>query len=77
MMITPAQRAEIRRLYFGEHWKVDTIATALGVHHHTVRRAIELDTRPLRRASTLDPFLPFIRDARRDHSDQRRKQGYQ
>ena len=65
MMITPAQRAEIRRLYFGEHWKVDTIATALGVHHQTVRRAIELDTRPLRRArraSTLDPFLPFIRD---------------
>ena len=64
-MITPAQRAEIRRLYFGEHWKVDTIATALGVHHQTVRRAIELDTRPLRRArraSTLDPFLPFIRD---------------
>ena len=67
MMITPAQRAEIRRLYFGEHWKVDTIATALGVHHQTVRRAIELDTRPLRRArraSTLDPFLPFIRDTR-------------
>ena len=65
MMITPAQRAEIRRLSFGEHWKVDTIATALGVHHQTVRRAIELDTRPLRRArraSTLDPFLPFIRD---------------
>lgn len=64
-MITPAQRAEIRRLYFGEHWKVDTIATTLGVHHHTVRRAIELDTRPARRAgraSTLDPFLPFIRD---------------
>ena len=30
MMITPVQRAEIRRLYFGEHWKVDTIATALG-----------------------------------------------
>ena len=25
-MITPAQRAEIRRLYFGEHWKVGTIA---------------------------------------------------
>ena len=61
MMITPAQRAEIRRLYFGEHWKVDTIATALGVHHQTVRRAIELDTRPLRRArraSTLDPVFP-------------------
>ena len=29
-MITPAQRAEIRRLYFGEHWKIGTIAAALG-----------------------------------------------
>ena len=25
-MITPAQRAEIRRLYYGEHWKLGTIA---------------------------------------------------
>ena len=25
-MITPAQRAEIRRLFYGEHWKVGTIA---------------------------------------------------
>ena len=32
-MITPAQHAEIRRLYFGEHWKIGTIAAALGVHH--------------------------------------------
>jgi len=39
-MITPAQHAEIRRLYFGEHWKVGTIAAALGVHHDTVRAAI-------------------------------------
>ena len=65
-MISPAQRAEIRRLYFGEHWKIETIATTLGVHHQTVRRAIELDTRPTRRGeprpSALDPFLPFIRD---------------
>ena len=27
-MITPAQRAEIRRLSFGEHWKIGTIAAA-------------------------------------------------
>ena len=39
-MITPEQHAEIRRLYFGEHWKVGTIAAALGVHHGTVRAAI-------------------------------------
>ena len=36
-MITPAQRAEIRRLYFGEHWTVGTIAAALGVNHETAR----------------------------------------
>jgi hypothetical protein len=28
-MITPEQHAEIRRLYYGEHWKVGTIAAAL------------------------------------------------
>jgi DNA-binding transcriptional regulator LsrR (DeoR family) len=39
-MITPEQHAEIRRLYYGEHWKVGTIAAALGVHHETVRAAL-------------------------------------
>ena len=49
-MITPEQHAEIRRLYFGEHWKVGTIAAALGVHHDTVRAALAHDTRALPRA---------------------------
>jgi transposase len=65
-MITPEQHAEIRRLYFGEHWKVGTIADALGVHHDTVRAALAHDTRTVRRgtcrASALDPYLPFLRD---------------
>ena len=65
-MITPAQRAEIRRLYFGEHWKVGTIAAALGVHHETVRAAVLHETGGVRRGvsrpSALDPFLPFVRD---------------
>lgn len=65
-MISPEQHAEIRRLYYGEHWKVGTIATALGVHHDTVRAAIAHDTQGLRRgtcrATMLDPYLPFIRD---------------
>ena len=43
-MITPAQRAEIRRLSFGEHWKIGTIAAALGVHHETVRAALQHET---------------------------------
>ena len=65
-MITPEQHAEIRRLYFGEHWKVGTSVTNLGVHPDTVRAAIALDTRVVRRGacrrSILDPYLPFIRD---------------
>ena len=47
-MITPEQHAEIRRLYYGEHWTVGTIATALGVHHDTVRAAIARGSRKLR-----------------------------
>ena len=65
-MITPEQHAEIRRLYYGEHWKVGTIAAALGVHHDTVRAAIANDTQGVRRGTCrttlLDPYLPFIRD---------------
>ncbi len=65
-MITPEQHAEIRRLYYGEHWKVGTIAAALGVHHDTVRAAIAHDTQTVRRgtcrASALDPYVPFIHD---------------
>jgi transposase len=65
-MISPEQHAEIRRLHYGEHWKVGTIAAALGVHHDTVRAAIAHDTQGLRRgtcrATMLDPYLPFIRD---------------
>jgi len=64
-MITPEQHAEIRRLYYGEHWKVGTIAAALGVHHDTVRAAIA-DTQAVRRGTcrptALDPYLPFVRD---------------
>jgi transposase len=65
-MITPEQHAEIRRLYYGEHWKVGTIAAALSVHHETVRAAILNDTQGVRRgtcrATQLDPYLPLIRD---------------
>ena len=65
-MITPEQHAEIRRLYFGEHWKVGTIAAALGVHHDTVRAAIAHDTRALPRGrcrpTQLDVYLPFVRE---------------
>ena len=73
-MISAELTAEIRRLYEVEGWRVNTIARHLGVHHGTVTRALErsgilrrkvegpLHQSPRRRASILDPFLPFIRD---------------
>ena len=65
-MITPAQRAEIRRLYYGEHWKMGTIAAQLGLHRETVRAAVEHETggvhRGVCRPSALDPYLPLLRN---------------
>jgi transposase len=65
-MITPEQHAEIRRLYYAEHWTVGTIAAQLGVHHETVAAAINrasVLTRGGRcRATALDPYLPLLRD---------------
>ena len=63
-MIAPEVHARIRRLFYAEHWRVNTIAAELGVHHDTVRRAIESE-RFLRpgaqiRASALDPYKAFI-----------------
>jgi transposase len=61
-MIPPEQRAEIRRLYYAEHWRIGTIATTLGVHHDTVRHAIERFIRPGAqiRPTTLDPYKPVL-----------------
>ena len=41
-MISKELLTEIRRLYYAEQWKVGTIASELGVHHTTVRRAAGL-----------------------------------
>jgi transposase len=64
-MIGSEQIAEIRRLFFAEHWKIGTIASTLGIHPDTVRRAVGTDrfNRPrLERASPLtDPYVEFIR----------------
>ena len=64
-MISDEQRAHIRRLFYGEHWKVGTIAEQLGLHHDAVANAVNTDrfavcgtTRP----SALDPYIPFIRE---------------
>ena len=62
-MITPAQRAEIRRLYYSEHWKLGTIAAELGLHRETVRAAVRAraGSRPPRPVSTQRPRpLPAV-----------------
>lgn len=64
MTISDAQRAEIRRLFYGEHWKVGTIATQLSVHRDVVKRAIGTEQftnvgKP--RPSVVDPYVDFIR----------------
>jgi transposase len=64
-MITREQAAEIRRLYFGERWKIGTIADQLGVHHQTVSRAVgELNRAATAapRVSVLEPYKPFIHE---------------
>ena len=40
-MISPETRAQIRRYFYAEHWKIGTIASELGVHPDAVRNAIE------------------------------------
>ncbi|NJK89951.1 MAG: IS21 family transposase [Myxococcales bacterium] len=63
-MIPPEKAAEIRRLYYAEHWKVGTICAQLGVHEDTVRRAIgPLGPKPKDspdRETLLDPYRAFI-----------------
>ena len=70
-MISADQYAQIRRLFFAEHWKVNTIASELGLHHETVERAIEADrfARASRqfRPSHLDAYKPFIDDVLERH----------
>ena len=63
-MISEAQRAEIRRLFYAEHWRIGTIARELALHADTVRGALEtarFNTRTWVRPSRLDPYLDFLR----------------
>src|SRR3989442_4247392 len=63
-MISPEIRAQIRRYFYAEHWKIGTIATELNVHPDAVRNAIESErfksAQPLR-TSVADPYIGFIR----------------
>ena len=68
-MISPETRAQIRRYFYAEHWKIGTIARELGVHPDAVRNAIEaqrFNAQPLR-TSMADPYLAFIRQTLDQH----------
>ncbi|MDB4996409.1 MAG: int [Myxococcaceae bacterium] len=64
MTVDRATEAEIRRLFFGEHWKKGTIVAQLGVHHDVVARVVgphgpapkSGDVRP----RVLDPYRGFV-----------------
>jgi transposase len=69
-MISPETRAQIRRYFYAEHWKIGTIASELGVHPDTVRNAIEVERfRGAQhiRPSIVDPWLGFIRQTLEQH----------
>ena len=79
-MISPETRAQIRRYFYAEHWKIGTIASELGVHADTVRNAIESERfrnpRPLR-PSIVDPYTEFIRQTLDQHPRLRATRIYQ
>lgn len=63
-MIPPELKAEIRRLFFAEHFKIGTIAGALGISWDTVRQAIgsaEFNRTRFVRPSLTEPYLGFIK----------------
>jgi transposase len=62
--------AEIRRLFYAEHFRVGTISTQLGVHHDVVRRVLGLlepGRVPRSRPSLVTPFVGFIDDTLRQY----------
>jgi transposase len=69
-MISPEHRAQMRRLFHAEHWKIGTIAAELGVHADTVRAALETERfrrGPAPRAALTDPYLDFIQQTLEQH----------
>lgn len=68
-MISKELVAKIRRLYYAEHWKIGTIASELGVHPDTVKRAIEAERFGTRSPKQLvtDPYLEFIQQTLKAH----------
>jgi transposase len=65
-MICDDTRSRIRRLFFAEHWKVNTIATELHLHHETVELALCRNRFSNHRFCSgphkLDPYREFINE---------------
>jgi transposase len=62
-MITPEMKAQIRRLFFAEHFRIGTISAQLQVHPDTVKRAVETErfvSNGRHYKSRLDPYMNFI-----------------
>jgi transposase len=79
-MISAETRAEIRRYFYAEHWKIGTIAGELQVHPDAVRHAIEserFNRRPALFPSILDPYLEFVRQSLAQHPRLRATRIYQ
>ncbi len=66
MAIGKETEAKILRYHFVEKWRTGTIATQLGIHHSVVDRVLAQAGLPkverTRRASIIDPYLPFVID---------------
>jgi transposase len=79
-MISDETRAQIRRYFYAEHWKIGTIASELRIHPDAVRHAIESarfnGTKPLQ-SSIVDPYLAFIRVTLDQHPRLRATRIYQ
>ena len=79
-MISNETRAQIRRYFYAEHWKIGTIASELAVHPDAVRNAIESErfksTQPMR-ASIVDAYTGFIRITLEQHPGLRATRIYQ
>lgn len=69
-MISDEQIATIRRLFHAEHWKIGTIASELGLHPDTVRRALgtqRFKRGRAQRMTLVEPYLDFIKQTLEAH----------
>ena len=62
--MSPECRSDILRYFHVEKWPIGTIARHFNLHASTVKRALHQEgverTSIIRRASAIDPYLPFI-----------------